>query len=188
MNSDALLKVTKAKYHTQILGISPRRGRLCDLRRCTMTPIINAAPTSTTANTEKLVMAASFHTSGVSSTGLPVDETDRTWTETLKEMIPMCESIMAENDFHFQCLSRGLTRVARRGLRVLLAWCARHAHIQIGIPKFWTSTLTCTTTNIRDQFLVIMTLYNSQESNLSKPRPGGSKKTSRSKHFSWLVF
>lgn len=52
---------------------SPRRGRLCDLRRCTMTPIINAAPTSTTASTEKLVMAASFHTSGVSSTDLPVD-------------------------------------------------------------------------------------------------------------------
>lgn len=49
-----------------------RRGRLCDLRRCTMTPIISAAPTNTTANTEKLVMAASFHTSGVSSTDLHV--------------------------------------------------------------------------------------------------------------------
>lgn len=49
-----------------------RRGRLCDLRRCTMTPIINAAPTNTTASTEKLVMAASFHTSGVTSTALHV--------------------------------------------------------------------------------------------------------------------
>lgn len=37
-----------------------------------MTPMISAAPTSTTASTEKLVMAASFHTSGVSSTDLHV--------------------------------------------------------------------------------------------------------------------
>lgn len=55
-------------------GLSPRSGRLWDLRRCTMTPIISAAPTSTTASTEKLVMAASFHTSGVTSTDLPVKE------------------------------------------------------------------------------------------------------------------
>lgn len=50
---------------------SPRRGRLWDLRRCTMTPIMSAAPMRTTASTEKLVMAASFHTSGGSSTDLP---------------------------------------------------------------------------------------------------------------------
>lgn len=37
-----------------------------------MTPIISAAPTSTTANTEKLVMAANFHTSGFSSMDLHV--------------------------------------------------------------------------------------------------------------------
>lgn len=36
-----------------------------------MTPMINAAPMRTTASTEKLVMAASFHTSGVSSGGVP---------------------------------------------------------------------------------------------------------------------
>lgn len=51
--------------------VSPRRGRLWDLRRCTMTPIMSAAPIRTTASTEKLVMAASFHTSGGSSTDLP---------------------------------------------------------------------------------------------------------------------
>lgn len=56
--------------------VSPRRGRLCDLRRCTMTPMISTAPTSTTASTEKLAMAASFHTSGVSSTYLPADCTE----------------------------------------------------------------------------------------------------------------
>lgn len=50
---------------------SPRRGRLWDLRRCTMTPIMSAAPMRTTASTEKLVMAASFHTSGGCSTDLP---------------------------------------------------------------------------------------------------------------------
>lgn len=55
---------------------SPRRGRLWDLRRCTMTPMMSAAPTSTTASTEKLAMAASFHTSDVSSTDLPAD-----WTQ-----------------------------------------------------------------------------------------------------------
>lgn len=56
--------------------VSPRRGRRCDLRRCTMTPMISTAPTSTTASTEKLAMAASFHTSGVSSTYLPADCTE----------------------------------------------------------------------------------------------------------------
>lgn len=55
---------------------SPRRGCLCDLRRCTMTPMISTAPTSTTASTEKLAMAASFHTSGASSTYLPADGTE----------------------------------------------------------------------------------------------------------------
>lgn len=41
-----------------------------------MTPMISAAPTRTAASTEKLVMAASFHTSGVSSTDLPVEHRD----------------------------------------------------------------------------------------------------------------
>lgn len=57
--------------HTRARSCSPRRGRLWDLRRCTMTPMMSAALTSTTASTEKLAMAASFHTSGVSSTDLP---------------------------------------------------------------------------------------------------------------------
>lgn len=62
--------------HTRPRPCSPRRGRLWDLRRCTMTPMMSAALTSTTASTEKLAMAASFHTSGVSSTDLPAERTE----------------------------------------------------------------------------------------------------------------
>lgn len=102
----------------QVKRISPRRGRLCDLRRCTMTPIISAAPTSTTASTEKLVMAASFHTSGVSSTDLPVNGMKRTGT--------LNHCVMAESSLIYIFRVRfTLLHVLHEGV---LGYCLHDAH------------------------------------------------------------
>ena len=50
-------------------GVSPRRGR--DFLRCSMMPMMSPALISTTASTEKLVMAASRQPSGLSSWNTP---------------------------------------------------------------------------------------------------------------------
>lgn len=76
-------------------------------------------------------MAASFHTSGVSSTGLPADGTE---TAASRRNHP-------EALFTFSGLC--LTRVARRGLGILLARFAGHTNIQIGAPELGAAALTC---------------------------------------------
>lgn len=114
---------------------SPRRGRLWDLRRWTMTPIMSAAPMRTTASTEKLVMAASFHTSGGSSTDLPGGSGNTVGVKPAEpranaggKRVGVCES---------------LTCVAGGRLGVQLARWTRHANIQVGVPELWVAALTC---------------------------------------------
>lgn len=116
--------------------VSPRRGRRCDLRRCTMTPMISTAPTSTTASTEKLAMAASFHTSGVSSTYLPADCTE------MRSAPPRSHSGWRGRGW-------GLTGVAVGRLGVLLARLAGHADVQVRAPELRAAALTCGRRTIR---------------------------------------
>lgn len=84
-----------------------------------MTPMISAAPTSTTASTEKLVMAASFHTSGVSSTDLPVDCTKKK-TGTLNHCVTAESSLIYIFRVRFTLL-----HVLHEGV---LGYCLHDAH------------------------------------------------------------